>query len=85
VGEDGKAVLLAASVMVVVVVVVGFMGVFLCFFLVVMTVKSLSTAISSRFGGSEVALADTVGFCKPCFTALVPPWEQCTSAATVTL
>jgi hypothetical protein len=81
VGEDGKAVLLAASVMVVVV----FMGVFLCFCLVVMTVKSLSTAISSSFGGSEVALADNIGFYKPCFTALVPPWEQCTSAATVTL
>jgi hypothetical protein len=31
------------------------------------------------------ALADNVGFCMPCFTTLVPPWEQCTSAATVTL
>jgi hypothetical protein len=50
-----------------------------------MTVKSLSSAFSSGLGGSEAALADNAGFCMSCLTALVPPWEQCTSAATVTL
>jgi hypothetical protein len=52
--------------------------------LVVMTAKSLSSAISSRSGRSVEALADNAGFCAPCLAALVPPWEKCTSAATVT-
>jgi hypothetical protein len=78
VGDDGKAVLLAVSI------ILGFILVLLCFFLEVMTVKSSTSAISSRFGGSEEAVAGTAGFCTPCLVALVPPWEQCTSAATTT-
>jgi hypothetical protein len=64
---------------------VGFTFVLLCPFLVVMTVKSLSSAISSSLGGSEEALADNAGFCAPWLTAVVSLWDQCTSAATVTL
>jgi hypothetical protein len=51
---------------------IGFIFVLLCLFLVVMTVKSLSSAISSRLGGSEEAFADNAGFCAPCLAALVP-------------
>jgi hypothetical protein len=79
VGEDGKAILMAVSDT------VGFTFVLICPFLVVFTMKSLSSAISSRLGGSEEALADNAGFCARGLTALVPPWEQCTSAATVKL
>jgi hypothetical protein len=50
-----------------------------------MTVKSLSSAISSRFGGSEAALADDAGFCMFYLIALVQPWEKSTSAANVKL
>jgi hypothetical protein len=45
-----------------------------------MKMESLSTAISSRFGGSGKALADIEGFCMPCLTA----WEECTSVTTTT-
>jgi uncharacterized membrane protein len=63
-------------------VILGFILVSLCIFLEVMSVKSSSSAISSRFGGSEKAFAEIAGFCTPCLAGLVPPWEQCTSAAT---
>lgn len=59
---------------------VGFIFVLLRFFMVVMKMESLSTAISSRFGGSGKALADIEGFCMPCLTA----WEECTSVTTTT-
>jgi Na+-transporting methylmalonyl-CoA/oxaloacetate decarboxylase gamma subunit len=49
--EDGKAVLVAVSDL------VGLTFVLLCLFLVVMTVKPLSSVTSSRLGGSEEALA----------------------------
>jgi hypothetical protein len=67
--EDGKAVLMAFSVT------DGSIFVLLCYFLVVRTVKSLSSVVSSRFGGSEEAVADNTGFCAE---TLVPPWEQYT-------
>jgi hypothetical protein len=60
---------------------VGFIFYLLCIFLVVMTVKSLSSTISCRFGGSEEVFVDNAGYCAPCLAASVPPWEQ--SAATV--
>jgi hypothetical protein len=46
-----------------------------------MTRKSFS-AIPSAFGGSQDVLAEIAVFCTLCLTALVPPREQCTSAAT---
>jgi hypothetical protein len=52
--------------------------------LVVTTVKSSASAISSMFGGSVEGAVDDAGFCAPSFVAVVPPWEQCISAATVT-
>jgi Na+-transporting methylmalonyl-CoA/oxaloacetate decarboxylase gamma subunit len=64
---------------------VGFIFVLLCLFLMVMTMKSLSSAISSRLGGSEEDHADNIGFCVPYLTALVPPCEKCTSVAPATL
>jgi hypothetical protein len=66
-------------------VMVGYIFVLIYFFLEVLAVKSLSSAVSSRFGGSEQALADNAGFCALCLAALVPTWEQSTSAANVTL
>jgi hypothetical protein len=67
VGEVGKAVLVTVPV------ILGSVFALLCLFLVVMTVESLFSAISSRFGGSEEAPADTEGFCEPCPATLVPP------------
>jgi hypothetical protein len=64
---------------------VGLIFVLLCLFLAVMTVKSLSSAISSRLGGSDTALADNEGFSMLYLTTLVSPWKKCTSAATETL
>jgi hypothetical protein len=47
-----------------------------------MTVKSSSTAISSRFDGSARTPEVETGFCARNVGAIVPPWVQCTSAGT---
>jgi hypothetical protein len=60
VGENDKVVEMEISV------IVGFILVLLCLFLVVMTVKSFSSAISSRCWSSEEAFVDHVGFCATC-------------------
>jgi hypothetical protein len=52
----------------------------LLFFFFAITEKSLSSAILSRFHGSEEVLAD----CVLCISSLVPPWEQRTTASTLT-
>lgn len=54
-------------------VILGPVSALLRLFLVVMTIKPLSSAVSSSFGGSEEAPADNVGLCEPCFETLVPP------------
>jgi hypothetical protein len=56
---------------------------FLRFCLGVMTVKLSSSSITSRDGCSAGAPADDAGFYASCLVAVVPPWEQCTSAVTV--
>lgn len=77
VGDGDKAVFMAVYVMV-------------CFTFVLLFLfggtgsEVLSSAISSRFGGSEEAVADDSCFHAPCLATLVPPWEQCTFATTVT-
>jgi hypothetical protein len=48
-------------------------------------VKSSSSSMTFRDGCSAGAPADVAGFCAPCIVAVVPPWEQCTSAVTVML
>jgi hypothetical protein len=50
----------------------------------VTTAKSSASAISSMSGGSVEGAVDDAGFCAPGFVALVSPWDQCTSAVTVT-
>jgi hypothetical protein len=57
VGEDGKSVLMAVSLM------AGFIFVLIYFSLVVVTVKSLFSAITSMSGGLEQTLADNAAFC----------------------
>jgi hypothetical protein len=77
VGDGGKAVFMAVSVMVGVFVAIALAVQF--FFFVVMTVKSSTSSISSRVGESVAG----TGLSGPGLGAMVPPWEQCTSADTV--
>jgi hypothetical protein len=53
---------------------VGFIFVFLCFFLVVMRVKIFSSTISLRSGGSEETVPNNAGFSAPYLANLLSPW-----------